>query len=101
MNEIKRMICDVAVAWVMNATKTVELKFSRHGLFLVGKLRFYFISYHIWRSNSLSYIQRDKVLLVYAIMTGMPVNIDGLIRQELLDSMKSSKPFFFFLTLLV
>ncbi|KAL3520162.1 hypothetical protein ACH5RR_018311 [Cinchona calisaya] len=43
----------------------------------------------------MSFIQRDKVLLVYAIMTGVPVNVGHLIRQGFLESGRSGRPIFY------
>ncbi|KAL3522802.1 hypothetical protein ACH5RR_015636 [Cinchona calisaya] len=82
MNVIKAAICDVKVNWIRNATNDAELRFAHHRLSLVAKMWFYFISYQIRESNSLNFVQRDKALVVYTIMTGMPVNIGNLIRQR-------------------
>ncbi|KAL3513288.1 hypothetical protein ACH5RR_026005 [Cinchona calisaya] len=100
MNVIKNAICDVYIDWIRSAFSNTELRFARQGLYLVAKLWLYFTSCRIWGFNALSYIQRDKVFLVYAIMMGVPVNIGSLVRQGFLDSRRSGRPIFYALSLI-
>lgn len=81
---ITNVICDGEVEWIMTANGLHDKYFPLFCLCAEGLVWFKFVSSHLLPCLHISDVTWDRVVLVYAIMTRVPIDVGMFINDAML-----------------